>query len=169
MPTPVHMSVATNRSSLRRGSLFRRGLTVFPMLVLPILIYLLMALFSGSRADPNVPAMAGSLGSTMLQIPMISGVNWRLQAGDLLLLFALAMLAIEIAKATSSKSGSIANHAVSMGILLICFVLFLTVAAFATSTFFLLTMMVLFDVLAGAMVTIISARRDFGVGDGFAS
>ena len=105
----------------------------------------------------------------MLQIPMISGVSWRLQAGDLLLLFALGMLAIEIAKATSSKSGSIANHAVSMGILLICLVLFLTVSAFATSTFFLLTMMVLFDVLAGAMVTIISARRDFGVGDGFAS
>ena len=169
MTTPVLLSAATKRTSLPRGSLFRRGLTVFPMLVLPILVYAFMALFSGARAEPGIPAMAGSLGSTVLQIPMISGVKWQLQAGDLLLLFALAMLAIEIAKATSSKSGSIANHAVSMGILLLCFILFLTVAAFATSTFFLLTMMVLFDVLAGAMVTIISARRDFGVGDGFAS
>lgn len=142
---------------------------MLPMLVFPIMLYILMAMFAGGRADPEVPAMARSLGTSVLQIPMISGVDWRLQAGDLLLLFALGMLAIEIAKATSSKSGSIANHAVSMGVLLVCFILFLTVAAFATSTFFLLTMMVLFDVLAGAMVTIISARRDFGVGDGFAS
>ncbi len=169
MPTPAHMVSAKNRSSLRRGSLFRRGLTVFPVLTLPVLIYVMMAMFAGARSTPDVPAMTQSLAATIVQIPMISGVNWQLQAGDLLLLFALGMLAIEIAKATSSKSGSIANHAVSMGILLVCFILFLTMGAFATSTFFLLTMMVLFDVLAGAMVTIISARRDFGVGDGFAS
>ncbi len=169
MPTPAHVAGAGSRGSLQRGSMFRRGLTVFPMLLIPLIIYLLMTLFAGGRTDPDMPAMARSLSATLLQIPMISGVNWRLQAGDLLLLFGLGMLAIEIAKATSSKSGSIANHVVSMGILLICFILFLTVPAFATSTFFLLTMMVLFDVLAGAMVTIISARRDFGVGDGFAS
>jgi len=169
MLTPIHATKAGRSGNLRRGSVFRRALTVFPMLLLPIVIYLLMSLFAGGRADPDVPAMARSLGTTIVQVPMISGVGWRLQAGDLLLLFALAMLAIEIAKATSSKSGSIANHAASMGILLVCFIFFLTMAAFATSTFFLLTMMVLFDVLAGAMVTIISARRDFGVGDGFAS
>lgn len=139
------------------------------MLVLPLFIYFLMAIFSGGRSDPNIPSIVSSLDTNVLSIPMISGVTWQLPAGDLLLLLALAMLAIEVAKATSSKSGSIANHAVSMGLLLVCFILFLTVAAFTTSTFFLLTMMVLFDVLAGAMVTIVSARRDFGVGDGFAS
>ncbi len=169
MNTPIHAAAAKKSSHLRRGSLFRRGLTVFPMMVAPLLIYVIMAIFAGGRSDPDVPSIAGSLESTILSIPMISGVQWQLPAGDVLLLLALAMLAVEIAKATSSKSGSIANHAVSMGLLLICFVLFLTVAAFATSTFFLITMMVLFDVLAGAMVTIISARRDFGVGDGFAS
>lgn len=169
MATPAHVAASSKGGSLRRGSLFRRGLTVFPMLVLPILIYCIMAVFAGERTDPDLPAMSGSLGVALLEIPMISGVNWRLEAGELILVFALGMLAIEVAKATSSKSGSIANHAVSMGLLLVCFILFLTVAAFATATFFLLTMMVLFDVLAGAMVTIISARRDFGVGDGFAS
>jgi hypothetical protein len=48
-------------------------------------------------------------------------------------------------------------------------ILFLSVGSFATSTFFLLTMMVVFDVLVGATVTIVSARRDFGVGDGLAN
>ena len=141
MNTPIHAKAATS-SHFRRGSFFRRGVTVFPMLLVPVFIYVIMALFAGSRADPDLPAMTQSLQATLLSIPMISGVAWRLQAGDLLLLFALGMLAIEIAKATSSRSGSIANHAVSMGILLLCFVLFLTVAAFATSTFFLITMMI---------------------------
>jgi hypothetical protein len=34
----------------------------------------------------------------------------------------------------------------------------------ATSTFFLLTLMVLLDVLAGFIVTIVSARRDVDLG-----
>lgn len=169
MTTPIHAVAAKKTSHLRRGSLFRRALTVFPMLILPLFIYFLMAIFSGERTDPSIPSIVTSLDANVLSIPMISGVKWQLPAGDLLLLLGLAMLAVEVAKATSSKSGSIANHAVSMGLLLVCFILFLTVAAFTTSTFFLITMMVLFDVLAGAMVTIVSARRDFGVGDGFAS
>ena len=96
---------------------------------------------------------------------MVHTALWRLA----LLLIGLLMLAIEIAKATSSRSVSIANHIVSMGLLLLCVILFLGVGSYATSTFFLLTMMVVFDVLVGAMVTIISARRDFGVGDGMVS
>jgi hypothetical protein len=39
--------------------------------------------------------------------------------------------------------------------------------AFATSVFFLIMMMSLLDVMAGFMVTIASARRDFGVVEGF--
>ncbi|MEM7492427.1 MAG: hypothetical protein AAF296_03540 [Pseudomonadota bacterium] len=157
------------RRSLQRGSIFRRSVAIFPMLLLPVLIYLIMVMFAGQPSDLNVPGMVASLDYTLLQVPMISGVRWQLRAGDLLLLFGLAMLAIEIAKATSSKSVSIANHAASMVILLIGLILFLTVRGFATSTFFLLTMMMLFDVLAGAVVTIVSARRDFGVGDGIVS
>ena len=41
---------------------------------------------------------------------------------------------------------------------------FLLAPAFATSTFFLLGVMVLLDVLAGFIVTIVSARRDIDFG-----
>ncbi|MGB2074778.1 MAG: hypothetical protein ACPHYE_06095, partial [Henriciella sp.] len=37
---------------------------------------------------------------------------------------------------------------------------------FATSVFFLITIMALLDVLAGVVVTIIAARRDFALGEG---
>jgi len=38
---------------------------------------------------------------------------------------------------------------------------------FATSAFFIIMVMTLLDVLAGVVVTIVSARRDFAVGEGF--
>ena len=40
----------------------------------------------------------------------------------------------------------------------------LLLPAFATSTFFLLALMVLLDVLAGFIVTIVAARRDVDFG-----
>jgi len=47
----------------------------------------------------------------------------------------------------------------------VCLVEFLLLPAFQTSVFFILTFMCLLDVLAGVVVTIVSARRDFSVGD----
>ena len=41
---------------------------------------------------------------------------------------------------------------------------FLLLPAFATSAFFLLTTMVLLDVLAGFIVTIVASRRDIDMG-----
>lgn len=154
---------------LRRGSAARKGLAVFPLLTLPWLFYTLTAMMSGSRGASDLPAVTGALDATVFSLKMISGVTWRFELGDFLLLFSLFMLAIEIAKATSSRSVSIGNHVASMVLLLLCVILFLSMGAFATSTFFLLTMMVVFDVLVGATVTIVSARRDFGVGDGLAN
>ena len=87
--------------------------------------------------------------------------------GDLLLLAGLIVLFIELLKSTTSRRTAIVNHALSMLLFVGCLVEFLLAPAFATSAFFLLTVMVLLDVLAGFIVTIVSARRDvdFGHGD----
>ena len=71
-------------------------------------------------------------------------------------------------KSTSTGTSSILNHAVSMILFIVCLVEFLLMPNFATSTFFIIMSMTLLDVLAGVIVTIVSARRDFGVGEGFA-
>ncbi len=47
-----------------------------------------------------------------------------------------------------------------MLLFIVCLVEFLLFSAFATSTFFLVTLMVLLDVLAGFIVTIVASRRD---------
>ena len=85
-------------------------------------------------------------------------------AGDVMLLVGLIVLFIELLKSTTSRRTAIVNHALSMLLFVACLVEFLLAPAFATSTFFLLTVMVLLDVLAGFIVTIVSARRDVDVG-----
>ena len=79
---------------------------------------------------------------------------------DLVLGLALVVLFVEPLKSTTSQKVAIINHSLSMILFVVCLVEFLLAPAFATSTFFLLTLMVLLDVLAGFIVTIVSARRD---------
>ena len=142
----------------------KKAMTLFPLLVLPVFLYNLIAMSAGDAE--TVPPILARLEAVLIQMPMLSGVPWRFTLGDLLLFIGLIMLFAEIVKATSTKSDSIMNHAASMFILIFALIEFLLFKNFATSTFFLLMLMCFLDVLAGVMVTIVSARRDFGVGDG---
>ena len=63
-------------------------------------------------------------------------------------------------KSTSSRRVAIINHSLSMILFIVCLIQFLLFGAFATSTFFLITLMVLLDVLAGFIVTIVASRRE---------
>jgi len=145
----------------------------FPLLIVPVAIYNLIALtYSGttvnydavSNASPLLELLSGSL----VTFPMISGVNWSITNGEMLVFVAITLLFVEIVKSTSTGTSSILNHAVSMILFIVCLVEFLLMPNFATSTFFIIMSMTLLDVLAGVIVTIVSARRDFGVGEGFA-
>jgi len=144
-----------------------RWLTITPFMAVPVLIYIFVTAFAPGAAESNLPGALARLDSAIFSMPMISGTVWQFRLGDLVLLLGLITLVIEIVKSTSTKSAAIANHAASMGLMVICLILFLAVGSFSTSVFFFLTMMTLLDVLAGVMVSIVSARRDFGVGDGF--
>lgn len=149
--------------------------SIFPLLVIPVAIYNVLALaFAGgsSEADAaaavtNTAPLLDELNSQFWSLGMISGVDWTLTNGDALVLVAIAFLFIEILKSTSTGTATIMNHAVSMILFIVCLIQFLLMPNFATSVFFILTVMALLDVLAGVVVTIVSARRDFAVGEGF--
>ena len=148
---------------------------IFPLLVIPVALYNLLAIgFGGSvemanefgeiiRAD-SAPILS-LLNDRFLGLPMISGVDWILTKGDAILLLAVVFLFLEILKSTSTGTSTIINHAVSMILFIVCLIQFLLLPNFATSTFFILMSMTLLDVLAGVVVTLVSARRDFGVGE----
>ena len=97
---------------------------------------------------------------------MTSGANWDVGVGDLILFLALILLFFELLKSTSSQKVAIVNHALSMILFVACLVEFLLMKGFATSTFFLIVVMVMLDVLAGFIVTIIAARKDLEFGGG---
>ena len=159
----------------RRGSNMRVLLGIFPLLIIPVAIYNLIALPYGGTGEQvdgvinNVAPIVQMMQSPMLTFPMISGVNWAITNGEMLILFSIALLFMEILKSTSTGTATIINHAISMILFIVCLVEFLLLPNFATSVFFIITIMTLLDVLAGVVVTIVSARRDFGVGEGFSA
>jgi len=117
--------------------------------------------FGSTAANHNDSQIVRNhLADAWLRVPMASGVEWVVSFGDVMVLLALLLLFIELLKSTSTGTAAIFNHALSMLVFIICLVEFLLHPAFATSTFFVILVMALLDVLAGVVVTIISARRD---------
>jgi hypothetical protein len=136
-----------------------RALIVIPLLIIPIILYLLVSISAGEGGT------AARLGASLFSMPMMSGGRWVFSFGDLLLFVGLICLFIEILKAARTKSDAIVNHSFSMVLLLFCVIAFLAFPGFGTSVFFLLMVMTLLDVVAGPIVSIVAARRDFGVGE----
>lgn len=135
-------------------------LIAIPLLVVPVVIYNLVILLGGSAPDA-VLGPAAVLSEVLLRVPMTSGAVWTISVGDLILFLSLILLFVELLKSTSSQRVAIVNHALSMVLFVVCLVEFLLLPEFAGSVFFLILTMVLLDVLAGFIVTIIASRRDF--------
>src|SRR5262249_60176350 len=87
-------------------------------------------------------------------IQMMSGQDWVLTYEDLLIAFAILLLAVEIMKSTRMGMRTIVDHILAMALFIVMLIEFLLVKQAGTSTFFLLTMIALVDVLAGFIVSI---------------
>ena len=135
-------------------------LVAIPLLLIPVVIYNIVVLFgvSGQGAYLGADAM---LREPLFSVSMTSGASWDVGVGDLILFLSLLLLFFELLKSTSSQKVAIVNHALSLVVFIVCLVEFLLLKGFATSTFFLILTMVMLDVLAGFIVTIIASRRDF--------
>ncbi len=146
---------------------------VFPLILIPVLIYNILA-FGATVARTTGKDVRDGLTNEWFSLQMasrepgISGVmqpvEWSVTSGDMLVLIALILLFIELLKSTSTGTMAIFNHALSMLVFIVCLVEFLLHPAFATTTFFLIMIMSLLDVLAGVVVTIVAARRDVEFG-----
>ena len=135
----------------------------FPLLALPVLLYnlVVMTMSGGLRTTEA----ASQFAQPLFTIHMTSGGAWPVTLSDLFLGASLVVLFIELLKSTNSRNIAIINHSLSMILFVGCLVEFLLLKGFATSAFFLITLMVLLDVLAGFIVTIVSARRDIDMHD----
>ena len=135
----------------------RKAIVYAPLLFLPLVLYLIIIMFSGSAE--------ARLAGTLFRMPMMTSSPWTFTLGDLVLFLGLICLFAEIIKSASSRTDAMVNHALSMLLLVFCVIAFLLFPGFSTSVFFLLMVMALLDVLAGPVISIVAARRDFGVGE----
>lgn len=95
---------------------------------------------------------------------MISGASWQISISDCLIILALVLLFVEIVRASASmKTTTLVNHALSVIVMMLGAILFIIASAFSNSTFFIIVVMTVIDVVAGFTISIVSARRDFGI------
>lgn len=128
-------------------------LVSFPLLLVPIAIYFILALI--------MPGVEWS--HPLGEVAMMSGAVWRVTFSDALIALALLLLFLEILKATRPGSRSIVDHLLSTLIFIGALVAFLMLPQAATSTFALLLVIVFVDVIGGWSVSLRSASRDLTV------
>ncbi len=110
----------------------------------------------------NIAALSGdeSLNKVLLEAPLMSGGKFVMDFGQLLMFLGIIFLAIEVVKSTRTANSSILDHGLSMVILIIFIIEFITVAKCGTATFLILTFMSLVDVIVGFTVTLSASKRD---------
>ena len=133
---------------------------VFPLLAFPVLFLNLMV-FTGWGGD-----LKAWLASEVFTITGLSGDTWSLSPGDIIIVIGVVILFFEIIKSTRTDTISLINHAIAALAFVLFLLEFLIVKGFMNSTFFILMMMQLVDVIAGYTVTVVAAKRDFGSSGG---
>jgi len=121
----------------------------FPLLLIPFAIYNMIAFLT--------PGVGWT--TPVTTVHMMSGEDWGLTWEDMLLAVAILLLAVEIIKSTRMGRRSIVDHVLAMALFIAMLVEFLLVRQAGTSTFFLLMMIGLVDVLVGFIVSIRSSQR----------
>ena len=129
---------------------------LFPLLLIVVVLYNLVA-FGWTLAGH--PDMQGLLNRS-LPIHMVSGDNWTVSAGDLVVAFALLLLFFDMVKSTRAALRQIVGHAFSLLTFACATVEFIMLKGFATSVFFLILLMTLFDVIAGYTISALAARGE---------
>ncbi|MCC8986675.1 MAG: hypothetical protein LM523_03030 [Candidatus Contendobacter sp.] len=124
-------------------------MTSVPLLALVVAVYTALALVA-----------SGWLGTVLFSLPLLSGATLLFRGDDLLLVVSLFLLGIEISRATSSSSAAILNHVLSLLVFIVALIGFIVMPQLGNTTFFLILLMTLIDVIAGFTVTITAARRN---------
>ncbi len=123
-----------------------------PVLAIVIAVYLIMGLSGGMLLEADA-----------FMATLASGAVFALRAGDVFVLAGLAALFFEMLKAARTGQGTIVDHMLSTAVFVAALVCFLLIETCGTSTFFILTVMALIDVVAGFSISIFAARRDYSI------
>src|SRR5690349_20061462 len=110
----------------------------FPLLLIPLAIYNIVVFLM-----PGV-----SLGEPVVKLTLISGAEWPITLGDMLLALAILMLLFEVIKGARPGAKYFTDHFLSLIVFGGATAEFLLLPRFASSTFFLLTLLALVEFLS---------------------
>jgi len=127
-------------------------LIAFPLLLIPFVLYNMIAFL-----------LDMDFGTVLFSIPLLSGRSMAVSTGDLLVLFGIVLLYVEILKATRLASRAIMDHVLSFVLFIVMVIQFIAVGRAATSTFLMLIALSFVDVIGGFTVTIRTAQRDIAL------
>lgn len=136
--------------------------SAFPLLLIVLVIYnlLVFGVVTLDGTDGGVETFLHG----QFSMTLISGDVWNVTISDIMLASSLILLFFEIVKSAGTEKETIINHALSVIVFVVALIEFVGVRGFGNSTFFLILAMTFMDVVAGFIITIVSARRDFGSG-----
>jgi len=134
-----------------------RLLLAFPLNGILLIFYNLLV-FSSTEAnylpDKVVTTITISSSGALLHI------TWNI----LFVLISIAILYVEILKATRATYQALLDHVLSLCVFVVFLVELIIVREMGSATFLILTLLTLLDVVAGFTVSLASARRDISIG-----
>ena len=111
----------------------------FPLLLIPLAIYnIIVFLMPGVLLEQPV-----------VKVPLISGAEWPLTLGEMLLALGIILLLFELIKGARPGAKYLTDHFLSLVVFGCAAAEFLLLPRFASSTFFLLALLALVDFLSG--------------------
>ena len=131
----------------------------FPLLIIPLIIY-------NASSLGFISSLGDIWSAEIFRFQMISGTVFSLTRGGMIITIALALLFIEILKATRTAQSTIVDHLFSTLIFIVYLIQFIIDPAAATTTYFICLVIALLDVIAGYSISIRVASRDVTLGGG---
>ncbi len=127
-------------------------LIAFPLLIIPFVLYNMIAFLLGL-----------DLNTTVFTVSLLSGKSMPISAGDILVLIGVFLLSIEILKAARLSAKAIIDHMLSLALFVGMMAEFIAVQRAATSTFLILLALSFADVIGGLTIAHRSARREIEI------
>ena len=132
-------------------------IAAFPLMLIMVIGYSAYVTING--AEQTVAALDAPFFA--LDLPQ---AELSLTLGNIFVLISVVLLFVELVKSTSTSTRSIVNHGLSMLVFVVAIFQIVTMPGYATFTYLMITLFAAMDVVAGFVITTVTARRDFGLG-----
>lgn len=135
---------------------------MIPLMMIPLILYGIAAMFidkpSVPVAGPDVAAMHPFWDVGLIEFRLLSGEVWALTYGQAIIVVAAFSYFWSVLRAASADAHTVVGTMLSVLILCVYVVCFLTVAKAGTSVFFVLTLFALLDTLSAIALSMITSR-----------